>query len=73
MAKVRDCLINVHLDINIQKPATFFQHASDPNCVAVPDNQLGGGDHCEGRGFVAGEIIQVIEAMPGSVVPLAMF
>ena len=23
--------------------------------------------------FVAGEIIQVIEAMPGSVVPLAMF
>ena len=30
--------------------ATFFQHASDPNCVAVPDNQLGGGDHCEGRG-----------------------
>ena len=33
-----------------QQPSTFSQRASDPNCVAVPDNQLGGGDHCEGRG-----------------------
>ena len=30
-----------------QQPATLPQCPPDPNCVAVPDDQLGGGDHYE--------------------------
>ena len=32
-----------------QQPATLPQCPPDPNCVAVPDDHLGGGDHYESR------------------------